>query len=102
MKKIAITNNNIDESCIADCKSYIPCHVLNMPVVKVGTAKCSTAPKSESVSIEIKAKPAIIAGLMVGNETRKNLWNRFRPKVSADSRMDFDWFKNEILVRRYT
>ena len=72
MKRIAITNNNIDDSCIADCKSYIPCHVLKIPVVKVGTAKCSTAPKSESVSIEIKAKPAIIAGLIIGNETRKN------------------------------
>ena len=37
-----------------------------MPVVKVGTLKIDTVPKSDKHSIATNAKPAIIAGLAEG------------------------------------
>ena len=64
---VYLNNKRIDASCIAVSKSYSPNQVLKMPVVKVGTAKCSTAPKSESVSIATSAIPAKIAGLIKGS-----------------------------------
>ena len=39
-KTIHMTNNKIEANCIAVVKSYIPNQVLNIPVVKVGNAKC--------------------------------------------------------------
>ena len=41
---------------------------VEIKVVNVGIAKCSTAPKSARVSIATKATPAIIAGLINGIE----------------------------------
>ena len=38
-----------------------------MPVVKVGTLKIDTVPKSDKHSIATNAKPAIIAGLAEGS-----------------------------------
>ena len=35
-----ITNSKIEANCIAVIKSYMPNHVRNIPVVKVGIAKC--------------------------------------------------------------
>ena len=64
---IKINNKRIEASCIAVSRSYRPYQVLKMPVVKVGMAKCSTAPKSERVSIATKAIPAKIAGLIKGS-----------------------------------
>ena len=61
------------ESCNAVFRSYKPNQVLKIPVVKVCIAKCSTAPKSDKVSIITKARPAIIAGLTKGTA---NLLNR--------------------------
>tara|TARA_B100000242_G_scaffold95789_1_gene65560 strand:+ start:407 stop:784 length:378 start_codon:yes stop_codon:yes gene_type:complete len=50
----------------------MPSHRLNIPSVIVSTAKNSTVPKSEIVSINTRDKPAIIAGLAIGKATYKN------------------------------
>ena len=56
----------------AALKLFMPSHRLNIPSVIVSTAKNSTVPKSEIVSINTRDKPAIIAGLAIGKATYKN------------------------------
>ena len=64
-----IKKNPIKASCDAPAKLFIPSQRLKIPKVIVSTAKKSTVPKSETVSISTKDKPAIIAGLASGSAT---------------------------------
>ena len=57
----------------AAAKSFIPNHRLNIPRVRVSTAKNSTVPKSDIVSIKTKDNPATIAGLDIGSATLKKV-----------------------------
>ena len=61
-------NARIDNWAAA-LKLFIPNQRLNIPSVIVSTAKNSTVPKSEIVSIKTNDKPAIIAGLAIGKAT---------------------------------
>ena len=75
-KKIGYFKNNINNnaaSCLAVVISFMPNQALKIPVVKVGIAKCSTAPKSEIVSIATIISPAIIAGLASGRASRRKV-----------------------------
>ena len=74
-KKIKIATNISKklESCMAVLKSYIPYQVLKIPVVNVETAKWSTAPKSDKVSIATIMVPAINAGLTTGRASFKKI-----------------------------
>ena len=65
--------------------SYIPYHVLNIPVVNVCIAKWSTAPKSDKVSIDTSIIPPIMAGLIIGTASLKNTWILFKPNNLAAS-----------------
>ena len=65
--------NNILASCLAVVKSFSPNQVLKIPDVKVGIAKCSTAPKSDRTSIATNIRDATIEGLAIGNATLKNI-----------------------------
>ena len=79
-----------DANCIAVFKSYIPYHVLKIPVVNVAIAKCSTAPKSDNVSIITKAKPAKIAGRISGIDNLKNAPTLLKPKTLPASIIEID------------
>ena len=79
-----------DANCIAVFKSYIPYHVLKIPVVNVAIAKCSTAPKSDNVSIITKAKPAKIAGRISGIDNLKNAPTLLKPKTLPASRSELE------------
>ena len=62
-----------EEICEAPDKLFIPSQTLNTPRVNVSKAKYSTVPKSEIVSINTKATPAIIPGRANGSATLKKL-----------------------------
>ena len=91
-----------DANCIAVVKSYIPYQVLKIPVVNVETAKWSTAPKSDKVSIATIMVPAIKAGLTIGRANFKkiNFWDK--PNVLPTSNIDLDWFKKAVRQIKYT
>ena len=93
---------SIDANCIAVVKSYIPYQVLKIPVVNVETAKWSTAPKSDKVSIATIMVPAINAGLTTGRASFKkiNFWDK--PNVLPISNIDLDWFKKAVRQIKYT
>jgi hypothetical protein len=59
-------------------------------VVKVGTPKNETAPKSAKVSIRASAVPAAIAGRARGRATRKKLCQAVQPRVRLTSRAQTD------------
>ena len=66
-------NTNVNpknDNCDAEAKLFIPSHRLKIPRVIVSTAKKSTVPKSETVSINTNDNPATIAGLARGKETK--------------------------------
>ena len=88
--KIIIKIKSIEASCIADVKSYIPYQVLKIPVVKVDTAKWSTAPKSDRVSIATIIVPATKAGLTTGIANLKKTEIPDKPKVLPISKIDLD------------
>ena len=67
--KTTIKVNARIDNCEAALKLFIPNQRLNIPSVIVSTAKNSTVPKSEMVSIKTSDKPAIIAGLAIGKAT---------------------------------
>ena len=83
-------------------KSYNPYQVLNIPVVNVWTAKWSTAPKSERVSIITNINPAIKAGRARGKEIFENIPIWPNPNSLPDSFIELDWFKKALLVTKYT
>ena len=89
-KKKRKKRNNKAASCFAVVRSFIPNHVLKIPVVKVGMAKCSTAPKSEIVSIATTISPAIIAGLANGNPSFKKVSFFDNPSVLPVSKISLD------------
>ena len=94
--------NSIEASCIAVAKSYIPYHVLKIPVVNVETAKWSTAPKSDKVSIATIMVPAINAGLTMGKASFKKINGWDKPKVLPTSNIDLDWLRNAARQIKYT
>ena len=102
IKNKKITKSKIDASCIAVAKSYMPNHVLKIPVVKVGIAKCWTAPKSESVSIPTIAKLAKIAGLIRGNIIRVKLLSLLVPRTLAESNIGLEMLISATFIMRYT
>ena len=55
--------------CAAAVKLFMPSQTLKMPSVSVSTAKYSTVPKSDTVSISTSASPATIAGRASGMPT---------------------------------
>ena len=73
-----------EANCIAVWRSYIPCQVLKIPVVKVWIAKWSTAPKSDRVSIITSIKPPIAAGLIIGRPSLKKTPISLKPSNLAD------------------
>ena len=75
--------NAHDAICAAAVRLFIPNHTLKIPRVNVSTAKYSTVPKSEIVSINTSAKPATIAGRAKGSATDQNI---FRPETWATSK----------------
>ena len=102
IKQKVIKINSIEASCIAVVKSYIPYQVLKIPVVNVETAKWSTAPKSDNVSIATIIVPAINAGLTSGRANLKKIDVFDSPSVLPTSNIDLDWFKKAVLQIRYT
>ena len=82
--------NNILASCLAVVKSFSPNQVLKIPDVKVGIAKCSTAPKSDRTSIATNIRDATIEGLAIGNATLKKVLNLDRPRVRDTSKISLD------------
>ena len=80
----------------------MPSHVLKIPVVKVGIAKCWTAPKSESVSIHTNAKLAKIAGLIKGNIIRIKLLYLLVHRTLAESKIGLEILIKATLVIKYT
>ena len=101
-KQKVIKIKSIDANCIAVVRSYIPYQVLKIPVVNVETAKWSTAPKSDKVSIATIMVPAIKAGLTIGRANFKkiNFWDK--PNVHPTSNIDLDWFKKAVRQIKYT
>ena len=97
-----MNNKSIEDNCIAVFKSYIPYHVLKMPVVNVTIEKCSTAPKLEKTSIITRDKPAITAGLIKGIDNLWKTWNLLKPKVLPASIKDIDWLKKAVRDIIYT
>ena len=79
-----------EDNCIAVIRSPIPYHVLKIPVVNVGIAKCSTAPKSDKVSIVTSINPPMTAGRIIGIASLKDISNLFKPKILPDSSIDLD------------
>ena len=71
--------------CVAVTASFIPNHVLNIPVVNVGIPKKVTVPKSANASIAAKVTPKVIAGLAIGIEILKNISNCEAPNIWAFS-----------------
>ena len=57
--------------CVAVTASFMPNHVLNIPVVNVGIPKKVTVPKSANASIAARVTPKVIAGLAIGIEILK-------------------------------
>ena len=89
-------------NCFAVIISFIPNHVLKIPEVKVGTAKCSTAPKSDSVSIATNIIPAITAGRAKGRATFKKVLLFDKPKVLEISKISLDWLRKAVLEIKKT
>ena len=82
--------NNILASCLAVVKSFSPNQVLKIPDVKVGIAKCSTAPKSDRTSMPTNIRAATIEGLAIGNATLKKVLNLDKPRVRDTSKISLD------------
>ena len=61
-----------------------------MPVVNVGIEKCSTAPKSDSVSMITSINPPMIAGLIMGIASLKEISNLLKPRILPASNVDLD------------
>ena len=102
IKQKVININNIDASCIAVVKSYIPYQVLKIPVVNVEIAKWSTAPKSDKVSMATIIVPAIKAGLTKGRASFKKIDAWDKPNVLPTSNMDLDWLRKAVRQIKYT
>ena len=96
IKKNKNNINNNAASCLAVVISFMPNQALKIPVVKVGIAKCSTAPKSEIVSIATIISPAIIAGLASGRASRRKVSFFDNPSVLAVSKTSLDKFTNAV------
>lgn len=73
-----------------------------MPVVNVDIPKKETVPKSDKVSIATRLKPMKIAGLAEGKIILKIIFTVENPIVLPRSIKLLDWFKNEVLVNKYT
>ena len=77
----------------------MPNQVLNIPVVKVGTPKNSTVPKSANASIAANVTPNIIAGLAIGIDILKNILNCDAPNICEFSYNSFDCSKKAPLAK---
>ena len=67
--------NESDAICAAAGKLFMPSQTLKMPSVRVSRAKYSTVPKSDTVSMSTRARPATIAGRASGRPTLvKRFW----------------------------
>jgi hypothetical protein len=73
-----------------------------MPVVKVDTPKCCTAPKSPSASIDASAIPPTSAGRASGNATRKNVAHGPFPNDRLASSTETDCSMKAVRASRYT
>ena len=87
--------NKTDEICEAPDKLFIPSHTLKTPKVNVSSAKYSTVPKSDTVSINTRAKPAMIPGRASGKATLKKL---LLPYIKLVWKKDIGTVRNDALV----
>ena len=95
VNKTTTKTNNTEDIWEAPDKLFIPSHTLKTPSVNVSRAKYSTVPKSDTVSIKTKAKPAIIPGLARGKATLKKV---FLPYIRLVWKKEIGTVKKEALV----
>ena len=91
INKPSININKKNDNLLAKVRSSKEIQALYIPVVKVDIPKKETEPKSESVSIATKERPATIAGRADGKIILKNDFLFENPKFFPNSIKFWDW-----------